>query len=51
MSSTVFVPTVRYGCAPHPYGQVASAAFVAVVRTVRPLSESSYSIPTSRANG
>jgi len=38
MSSTDFVPSVRYGCAPLPYGQAAAPTFVAVVRTVRPRS-------------
>ena len=29
--STVSVPTVRYGCAPHPYGHSSAPTFVAVV--------------------
>ena len=37
MASTVSVPTLRYGCAPHPYGQRSCPTFVAVVCTERPL--------------
>ena len=45
------VPSVRYGCAPLPYGQAAAPMLVAVVRTVRPLVDSSYSISSSKREG
>jgi hypothetical protein len=48
---TESVPTVRYGCAPLPYGQASAPTFVAVVRTSRPLGESEYSMRSSTVNG
>ena len=42
-SSTVAVPTARYGCAPAPYGHDSAPAFTAVVRTASPSSDSEYS--------